>query len=210
MLDVSVRRASAGRCHVARLAMSGRKWLRGPRGTGALVVSADFLDRLDPPGIDASSAHWSVGGDDYTLADDATRFEEFETAVAARLGLGTAVHELLTLGIDRVESRIGELADHLRSLIEAAPDLHGEDPVGPRSGIVTFSVTGREADDVAQQLSASEINVSVSRAANSRLDFDARGLDTVVRAAPHVYNTTDELEALVDALDGGRRLRPSG
>ncbi|MFN7149519.1 MAG: aminotransferase class V-fold PLP-dependent enzyme, partial [Microthrixaceae bacterium] len=188
-------------CDVATL--TGRKWLRGPRGTGALFVRADFLDRLDPPGVDASSAQWSVHGDDYTLAADATRFEEFETAVAARLGLGNAVQELLALGIEAVHARIGELADHLRSLIEATPDLHGEDPVGPRSGIVTFSVAGRAADDVAEQVSAAGINVSVSRAANSRLDFDARGLDTLVRAAPHIYNTTDELERLVDALGSG-------
>jgi selenocysteine lyase/cysteine desulfurase len=188
-------------CDVATL--TGRKWLRGPRGTGALYVRTDFLDRLDPPGVDASSAQWSTHGDDYTLAPDATRFEEFETAVAARLGLGTAAAELLALGIDRVESRIRELADHLRSLIDAAPGLRSEDPPGPRSGIVTFSVAGRDADEVAEQLSSSGINVSVSRAANSRLDFDARGLDTVVRAAPHVYNTIDELEMLVDAASPG-------
>jgi selenocysteine lyase/cysteine desulfurase len=188
-------------CDVATL--TGRKWLRGPRGTGALYVRADVLDRFDPPGVDASSAQWSVHGDDYALAADATRFEEFETAVAARLGLGTSVAELLASGIDRVERRIRELADHLRSRIDASPGLHGEDPVGPRSGIVTFSVAGRQADDVAQQLSSAGINVSVSRAANSRLDFDARGLDTVVRAAPHVYNTVDELEMLVEAVTRG-------
>jgi cysteine desulfurase/selenocysteine lyase len=185
-------------CDVATL--TGRKWLRGPRGTGALFVRRDFLDRLDPPGVDASSAQWSQHGDGYALADDATRFEEFETSVAARLGLGTAVDELLALGIDRVQTRIATLAEHLRSSIEAAPDLHGEDPAGEHCGIVTFRVAGRDADDVADRLAADGINVSVSRAANSRLDFDARGLDTVVRAAPHVYNTIEELDRLVDAL----------
>ncbi len=188
-------------CDVATL--TGRKWLRGPRGTGALFVREGFLDGLDPPGVDASSAQWSPHGDEYVLADDATRFEEFETSVAARLGLGTAVDELLALGIEQVQSRIATLAEHLRSSIDAAPALHGEDPVGERCGIVTFSVAGRDADEVAAQLSSSGINVSVSRAANSRLDFDARGLDTVVRAAPHVYNTVDELERLVDALGSG-------
>ena len=194
-------------CDVATL--TGRKWLRGPRGTGALFVREGFLDRLDPPGIDASSAQWSPHGDEYTLAEDATRFEEFETSVAARLGLGIALDELLALGIDRVQARIAVLAAHLRSSIEAAPDLHGQDPAGERCGIVTFSVAGRDADEVAAHLSSSGINVSVSRAANSRLDFDARGLDTVVRAAPHVYNTIDELDLLVDALGSGGHARPA-
>lgn len=185
-------------CDVAT--MTGRKWLRAPRGTGALFVRADFLGRIDPPGIDASSASWSPRGDDYTLADDAARLEEFEVGVAARLGLGVALAELGSLGIDAVQARIAALAQHLRVLIDAEPGLHGEDPDGPRSGIVTFRVDGRRADDVAAELAREGINVSVSRAENSRLDFDARGLDTVVRAAPHVYNTTDELDRLVAAL----------
>jgi selenocysteine lyase/cysteine desulfurase len=186
-------------CDVAT--MTGRKWLRAPRGTGALFVRTDFLERLDPPGIDASSAAWSPRGDDYTLAEDASRFEEFEVGVAARLGLGVALAELASLGIEAVQARIVSLAQHLRDLIDARPGLHGEDPGGPRSGIVTFRVDGRRADDVAAELAREGINVSVSRAENSRLDFDARGLDTVVRAAPHVYNTADELDRLVATLE---------
>lgn len=187
-------------CDVATI--TGRKWLRAPRGTGVLVVRSDVVDRFDPPGIDSTSANWSEHGDAYTLAPDARRFEEFEVPVAARLGLGTAVDELLDLGVDAVQARIDELAEHLRTRLDATPGLRCTDPGPHQSGIVTFGVEGRAADDVAAQLALEGINVSVSRAANSRLDFDARGLDTVVRASPHVYNTTSELDRLVEVVAG--------
>lgn len=191
-------------CDVAT--MTGRKWLRGPRGTGLLVTRSDFLDRLDPPGIDATSAAWSPDGNDYRLADGARRFEEFEGSVASRLGLGRAIDDLLELGVDRVHARIGELAARLRTMIDRAPGLHSTDEGSELSGIVTFSVEGCDADRVADAAAAAGINVSVSRAENSRIEFDRRGLDAVVRASPHAYNTTDELDRLVEVVaDTARR-----
>ena len=187
-------------CDVATV--TGRKWLRAPRGTGVLVVREDVLDRFDPPGIDATSADWSPHGDDYSLAPGARRFEEFEVPVAARLGLGVAVDELLDLGVDAVQARIATLAGHLRARLDAAPAVRCTDPGPAQSGIVTFAVERRDADDVADRLSGEGINVSVSRASNSRLEFDARNLDTVIRASPHVYNTVDELDRLVEVVAG--------
>ncbi len=187
-------------CDVATV--TGRKWLRGPRGTGLVYVREDFSERIDPPGIDATSAEWSQHGDDYALVSGARRFEEFETSVAAQLGLGNALGELLDLGIDRVHERITALASHLRGLIAEAPGLRCTDEGRVLSGIVTFMVAGRDADLVAADAAAAGINVSVSRAANSRLEFDARGLDTVVRTSPHIYNTVDELEQLVQVVTG--------
>lgn len=187
-------------CQVAT--MTGRKWLRAPRGTGVLYVQRDALDRFDPPGIDASSAAWSVEGDDYQLAPGAARFEEFECSIAARLGLGNAIEELLALGPARVEQRIAQLAAHLRSRLVERAGVRCTDMGDELSGIVTFVVDGTSADDVAARVGRAGINVSVSRAENSRVEFSARGLDTVVRASPHVYNTVDELDRLVDALDG--------
>jgi selenocysteine lyase/cysteine desulfurase len=188
-------------CQVATV--TGRKWLRGPRGTGLLYVQPGFAQRLDPPGIDASSAEWTPD-DDYVLAPGATRAEEFERPIAALLGLGAAINQLLELGIDAVAARITELADELRRRLDLLDGVRTLDGTGPRSGIVTFAVQGVDADDLAAAAGAAGVNVSVSRASQARHDLGARGLETVVRASPHVYNTVDELERLLEVVASRR------
>lgn len=190
--------ASIG-CQV--LTATGRKWLRGPRGTGLLYVGEDFAARLDPPGIDSTSAAWTEQ-DDYVVADGAARAQEFEQPIAGLLGLGSAIDQLLELGVDAVSSAIVERAATLRRRLE---DVHGVrtlDGTGPRSGIVTFVVEGRDADELAAAALAARVNVSVSRAAHARHDLGVRGLDTVVRASPHVYTSDDDLDRLIEVVTG--------
>lgn len=186
-------------CQVAT--MTGRKWLRGPRGTGVLFVERGFAARLDPPGIDASSAEWTEQ-DGYRLADGAARAEEFERPVASLLGLGAAIEQLLELGIDAVGDRVQLLAERLRTSLAGLDGVHTLDGTGPRSGIVTFSVADRDPDELAAAAHAAGINLSVSRAEHARFDLGVRGLDAVVRASPHAYNTGDELERLVELVHG--------
>ena len=144
-----------------------------------------------------SSAEW-IDSRTYRVAPGARRAEEFEAPVAAQLGLGAAIDQLLELGVDTVSERIGSLAEHLRAALGDLGGISVVDGSGPRSGIVTFVAEGRPADAVAASLSSAGINVSVSRAEDARLDLDGRGLAAVVRASPHVYNTVEELEQLVN------------
>ena len=69
--------------------------------------------------------------------------------------------------------------------------------------IVTFTVAGEPAYDVAKRLSAAGVNVSVTPDTYSRLDLGARGLDAVVRASVQYYNTEAELERLVGVVADG-------
>jgi cysteine desulfurase / selenocysteine lyase len=63
--------------------------------------------------------------------------------------------------------------------------------------IVTFTVEGRAADNVREALAAAHVNVSVTDASAARLDLDPRGIDELVRASVHYYNTDEELDRLV-------------
>jgi cysteine desulfurase / selenocysteine lyase len=197
-LDVDVR---AIECAV--LTATGRKWLRGPRGTGFLFVDEGFAGRLRPPGISEASARW-LDPERYELRPGATRFAEFEAPVAAQLGLGVAVEHALGLGISAIADRVGALAETLRDALSALEGVEVHDGGTRRSGIVTFTVAGAAPELVAASASAAHVNVSVSTSPWALLDMTAPRPTAVVRASPHYYNTEDELERLVEVAASGQ------
>lgn len=180
------------------LTTNGRKWLRGPRGAGFLYVRQDWIDRMSPPGLDGRGARWT-GVDRFDLAPDATRFEEFETSVAARLGLGAAIDQALALGLNNISARVDYLAAMLRSELDALGTVQVMDGDGDRSGIVTFRVRDHEPAAVVQRAAAAGINVNTP--AGPWTGVDTGGfLTPVVRASPHYYNTEEELDRLVTVI----------
>ena len=186
------------------LSATGRKYLRGPRGTGFLYVRRGIADQLEPPFLDLHAARWTAP-DQYQVRADARRFENWETNYAAKIGLGVAVDYALSWGLEAIEARVTELADHLRALLTDVGGVHVHDQGARRCGIVTLSVDGVPAQEVQRRLSAAHVNVSVSLVDYARLDLQARGLPDLVRASVHYYNTRDELEQLVSALPGAVR-----
>ena len=181
------------------LALTGRKFLRGPRGTGALYVRGSLLDQLDDPTfIDSHSADW-VADDEYELHAGAERYELFESAVAARVGLGVAVRYALDLGLDAIAERTTALGATLRQrLEEIGAEVH--DQGRDRCGIVVFSLPGTDAATLVGELRRRRIHTSVAQSRSAMPDLGARGITTAVRASVHYYNTDDEIDAFIDAL----------
>ncbi len=177
------------------LAATGRKYLRGPRGTGFLYVRRDRLDELDPPFVDVRAAEWT-SADSYELRSDARRFENWESNVAGLLGLGVAVDYQLRLGIDRTWARIGQLAARLRRGLAAIRNVTVTDPGEVLCGICTFTVVGLPPADLKESLAAMDprINVTVSGRSSTLLDMESRGLTAVVRPSVHYYNSECEID----------------
>jgi cysteine desulfurase/selenocysteine lyase len=185
------------------LSGTGRKFLRGPRGTGFLYVRRELIERLEPPFLDMHAAEWQPDGS-YRIRSDARRFENWETYYAGKIGLGAAVDYALAIGIENGWDRIRALASRLRTELAALPDVTVLDRGAVLGATVTFAVAGLAAADVQRRLAAENINVSVMDAASARLDFDPRGLDEAVRSSVHYYNSDDEIDVLVDAVRRAR------
>jgi selenocysteine lyase/cysteine desulfurase len=178
---------------------TGRKFLRGPRGTGFMYVRRDLIEQLEPPLLDLHAAEWLPGGG-YRIRPDARRFENWETYYAGKIGLGVAVDYALAIGLEPIKERVYALAAEMRERLSGIGGVTVHDLGEERCGIVTFSRAGRSAGDVAAALAERRINVSVSPGSYSRLDFERRGLTDLVRASVHYYNTSDEIERLVEAV----------
>ena len=185
------------------LSLTGRKYLRGPRGTGILYVRRERLPELTPAMLDLYAAKW-VAHDRYEVREDARRFESWECNVAAKIGLGAAVDYALGWGLEAIRDRVYELAADLRLRLAELPRVHVRDTGVEQCGIVSFTVDGTTADAVKTALAGRAINVSVSRAPSTRWDMDHRGLSELLRASLHYYNTVEEIETFCRALAAAR------
>jgi len=179
------------------LSATGRKFLRGPRGTGFLYVRRAMLDRLEPPMIDHYAAPW-VARDQYKLREDARRFENWENNYAGRRGLGVAVDYALAIGLDAIEARCRLLAGRLRSGLGAISGVELRDLGRNPSAIVSFTIEGHEAEDIVARAGRAGITIGASDPASTRLDAEARRLPDLVRASPHYYNTEAEVDRLIE------------
>ncbi len=182
------------------LSATGRKYLRGPRGTGFLYVRNSVLERLEPPLLDLHAAEW-VSKDEYVMSPGARRFETWESNFAGKIGLGVAIDYALAWGMDVVWKRIKNLAYMLRTQLSPLPGVVVRDRGVTQCGIVTFSVEDKNPDEIKLALSKQHINVSVTRRSSTLLDMDARGLESMVRASVHYYNSEEEVERFCRAVE---------
>jgi cysteine desulfurase / selenocysteine lyase len=185
------------------LSGTGRKFLRGPRGTGFLYVRRGLIDRLEPPFLDMHAADWQADGS-YRIRSDARRFENWETYYAGKVGLGTAVDYALEIGVEAAWARIQALASRLRAELAQVPGVTLLDRGAVLGATVTFTVADVSAVDVQRRLAAERVNVSVMEAASAQLDYGVRGIAEAVRSSVHYYNTDEEIDLLVAAVRRAR------
>jgi selenocysteine lyase/cysteine desulfurase len=130
----------------------------------------------------------------------AQRFETWERYVAGQIGLGVAVTYAIGFGMERIGNRVCALGAQMRSELTGLSGVILHDKGARKGGIVTFTVEGERPEQTKERLAAARINVSISNAGSARIDLPHRGLDAIVRASLHAFNTEEEIELFVKAL----------
>jgi cysteine desulfurase/selenocysteine lyase len=181
------------------LSVTGRKYLRGPRGTGFLYVRQSVLEQLEPPFLDLHAAEW-VARDRYEMVPNARRFENWETNYAGKIGLGVAIDYAMQWGLDTTWRRIKTLAYNLRARLSTLPGVIVHDRGATQCGIVTFTVEDKDPEKIKRRLAEQAINVTVSERSSTLLDMQERKLDRLVRASVHYYNSEEEIEQFCEML----------
>ena len=182
------------------LSVTGRKYLRGPRGTGFLYIREDLANSLEPPFLDLHAAKWT-GAETYKVRPGAKRFENWEFYVAGVIGLGVAVDYAMSFGMDAIHARLAGLAEQLRGQLNTIPGVRVTDIGREKAGIVTFIKNGLDTQDIREKLGQQKINVSSSNRNSTLLDMDKRGLAQIVRSSVHYYNDEDEIARFCEAVE---------
>jgi cysteine desulfurase/selenocysteine lyase len=177
-------------------AFSGHKML-GPSGIGVLYGRRELLEAL-PPFLTGGSMIELVRMEGSTYAPPPARFEAGVPMTSQAVGLGAAVDYLTAIGMERVHAHEATLTE--ATLLKLA-DLPGVSILGPRTteargGAVAFEIEGIHPHDASQVLDDSGIAVRVGHHCAWPL-HRAFGVQSSIRASFHVYNTLDEVDALV-------------
>lgn len=185
------------------LAFSGHKML-GPTGSGGLYISDAELYKTEPLCIGGGTIA-DVSIDSYVLAEPPLRFEAGTPAIAQVIGLGEACRYLERVGMGEVERWDAVLA---RKLVDGLREIEGVVVYGPaepkkRVGIVSFNIGDMNPHDVALTLDA-EYGIAVRSGHHCALPLMKELFhlpEGTVRASMYIYNTPDEMDRLIGAVE---------
>lgn len=181
------------------LSTTGRKYLRGARGTGLLYVREGFIEQCEPAFLDQFAAEL-VSPTDYCMFAGARRYETFERFFAGQVATGIAMDYALGWGLEAIQERVYTLADMLRNQLTVIDGVTVTDSGKEQCGLVTFAAVQMGADEIKAELGKHHINVSTGGGSGMLLSFEQRGLTRVVRASVHYFNTVGEIGRFITTL----------
>ncbi|MBQ3878114.1 MAG: cysteine desulfurase [Prevotella sp.] len=184
------------------LAFSGHK-MYGPTGIGVLYGREEWLDRLPPyqgGGEMISTVRWEKT----TFNELPFKFEAGTPDYVATHGLATAIDFISQLGLENIHAHEQQLVSYCHEQLSQIPNLRILGPDKDKDAVVSFIVSGIHPLDLGTLLDQLGVAVRTGHHCAQPL-LERLGLTSTVRASFALYNTTDEVDALVAAL---RRVIP--
>jgi cysteine desulfurase/selenocysteine lyase len=183
-------------------AFSGHKML-GPTGIGVLWGREALLDAM-PPFLGGGGMILNVTTEGYVPAALPAKFEAGTPPIAEIVGLGAAIDYLEGLGMEAVrEHEVSLTAYALRTLHERLGEqltIHGPSEPATRGGVLSLALDGVHPHDLSQVLDEHAVCVRPGHHCAKPL-MKALGVGATARASLYVYNDTDDVDALADALE---------
>jgi len=186
-------------------AFSGHK-MAGPTGIGVLYGKKELLEAMEPY-LYGGGMIRKVTFEDSTWDDLPWKFEPGTPPIAEAVGLVAAIDWLEELGMERIEAHEEELARYAYDQLAAEPgvEIYGPEPGPERGGLVGFNLESVHAHDLASIMNDHAVAIRAGDHCTQPL-HDKLGVAASARASFYVYNTRDEVDKLVAAIDDARQL----
>jgi cysteine desulfurase/selenocysteine lyase len=183
-------------------AASGHK-MCGPTGIGFLYGRRELLDAM-PPFLTGGDMIRRVRYIDATFNELPWKFEAGTSNIADAIALGTAVEYLSEIGMDWVRAHEIALTDYalerLQTLAPRGLAIYGPSEAADRAGVISFNLGDIHAHDLASLLDTEGVCVRAGHHCTMPL-MDKMGWSATARASFYVYNSEDDIDALVSALE---------
>ena len=180
-------------------AVTGHK-LYGPSGSGAIYIRPDRMAEMRPF-LGGGDMIREVTRDTVTWADPPMKFEAGTPGIVNQIGLGVALDYLSTLGMDNIAAHERMLRDYARTRLDGLNWLKVQGNSANKGAIFSFSLQGAaHAHDISTVLDKRGIAVRAGTHCAMPL-MQHMGVTATCRASFGLYNTTEEVDALVSALE---------
>jgi len=185
-------------------AFSGHK-MCGPTGIGGLYGRKAILEAMEPFMYGGGMVR-KVEFDETTWADLPWKYEAGTPLIAEGIALAEAADYLKEIGLDRIDRHERGLVEYALDRLQEFDDIeiYGP-PAGERAGLVSFNLDGVHAHDLASIMNDHGVAIRPGDHCTQPL-HDVLGTAASARASFYLYNTKDEVDVLVDAIDDARQL----
>ena len=180
-------------------AITGHK-LYGPSGSGAIYVKKERMDEMRPF-MGGGDMIRDVSKDVITYNTGPMKFEAGTPGIVQTIGLGAALEYLMELGMDNVAAHEAELAKYAREKLTGLNWLGLQGTTPDKAAIFSFTMEGAaHAHDISTILDKKGVAVRAGHHCAQPL-MQHMGVNATCRASFGLYNTKDEVDVLVDALE---------
>ncbi len=184
------------------LAFSGHKML-GPTGIGILWGKKELLNAMDPVIFGGEMIEY-VDRENATWAELPAKLEGGTPNIAGAIGLGAAVDYLEKIGMPRIEKHVRILAEEAYRRLSNIQDVTVYGPSSPHTGVVSFNIYNVHPHDVAQVLDSQGIAIRAGHHCAQPL-MQWLGVIATARASFYLYNSSNDIDALVNAIEITKR-----
>ncbi|MEM9442731.1 MAG: cysteine desulfurase, partial [Pseudomonadota bacterium] len=180
-------------------AITGHK-LYGPSGSGAIYIRRDRMDEMRPF-IGGGDMIKEVSKESVVYNDPPMKFEAGTPGIVQTIGFGVALEYLMGLDMRNIAAHEDSLRDYARSRLDGLNWLQVQGHTPDKAAIFSFTLDGAaHAHDISTILDKKGVAVRAGHHCAGPL-MDHLGLTATCRASFGLYNTTDEVDVLVDALE---------
>ncbi|MEL7345597.1 MAG: cysteine desulfurase [Pseudomonadota bacterium] len=179
-------------------AITGHK-LYGPSGSGAIHIRKDRMAEMRPF-IGGGDMIREVHRDHITWNDPPMKFEAGTPGIVQQIGLGVALDYMMSIGLDEIKAHEESLRDYAIERLSGLNWINLQGTAKDKGAIFSFSMEGAHAHDLSTILDKKGVAIRAGQHCAGPL-MDHLGIAATARASFAMYNTTDEVDALIDALE---------